>query len=234
MHPIPDSRQNNISFPSRVGQVAKTDISMEDQSLIQGSKQVKERFSEASEKANRHETKFDKQTLAGGFLENNHTQSVSTNKSTTGPHSQSTPVPMQRMLDTIKELMQSHNAQRVSFELDLAQGEKLKVRLQLSGDQVKSMFTTDSNTMKHIIRENWDQLQRQVESEGFNLAQPDFTDRNPQQTNDADEQSAENEFFQVDPKPSGTMDHSRENNNEGAQPRAGSHTDEHSEVIRYA
>ena len=234
MHPIPDSRQTNISFPSRVGQVAKTDISMADQSLIQGSKLVKERVSEASEKANRHETKFDKQTQAVGFLENNHTQSVSTNKSTTGPLSQSTPVLMQRMLDTIKELKQSHNAQRVSFELDLAQGEKLKVRLQLSGDQVKSIFTTDSNTMKHIIRENWDQLQRQVESEGFNLAQPDFTDRNPKQTNDADEQSAENEFFQANPKPSGSIDHSRENNNDGTQSRAGSHTDEHSEVIRYA
>jgi hypothetical protein len=213
MHPISDSRQTNIGLPSRVGQVAKTDMSMLEQSLIEDSKQGKDRVNEMSDKASRHEAKFDKLAQAGGFLESNHSQSVSTNKGTTATLNQSTPVLMQRMLDTIQDLKQSQNAQRVSFELDLAQGEKLKVRLQLSGDQVKSIFTTDSNTMKHLIRDNWDQLQRQVESEGFDLAQPDFTDRNPQQANDSDEQTAANEFFQADTKPSESLDHSKKNSN---------------------
>ena len=215
MHAISDSRQTNIGLPSRVGQVAKTDMSMLEQSLIEDSKQGKDRVNEVSDKASRHEAKFDKQAQAGGFLESNHSQSVSTIKGTTATLHQSTPVLMQRMLDTIQELKQSQNAQRVSFELDLAQGEKLKVRLQLSGDQVKSIFTTDSNTMKHLIRDNWDQLQRQVEAEGFDLAQPDFTDRNPQQANDADEQTAANEFFQADTKSSESLDHSKENSQWG-------------------
>ena len=234
MHAISDSRQTNIGLPSRVGQVAKTDMSMLEQSLIEDSKQGKDRVNEVSDKASRHEAKFDKQAQAGGFLESNHSQSVSTIKGTTATLHQSTPVLMQRMLDTIQELKQSQNAQRVSFELDLAQGEKLKVRLQLSGDQVKSIFTTDSNTMKHLIRDNWDQLQRQVEAEGFDLAQPDFTDRNPQQANDADEQTAANEFFQADTKSSGSLDHSKENSNEDTHSRDDAHADEHSEVVRYA
>ena len=195
MHPISDSRQTHIGLTSRVGQVAKTNMSMLEQSLIEDSKQGKDRLNEVSDKASRHEAKFDKQAQAGGFLEGNHLQSASTIKGTTATLQQSAPVLMQRMLDTIQELKQSQNAQRVSLELDLAQGEKLKVRLQLSGDQAKSIFTTDSNTMKHLIRDNWDQLQRQFEAEGFDLAQPDFTDSNPQQANDTDEQTSANEFF---------------------------------------
>lgn len=234
VHPISDSRQTYISLPSRLGQATKTDVSILDQSLLQDSKRVKDWTGGVSDKASRDEAKFDKQAQAGGFLESNHLQSVTTNKGNTGTLNQSSPVLMQRMLDTIQELKQSQNAQRVSFELDLAQGEKLKVRLQLSGDQVKSVFTTDSNTMKHLIRENWDQLQRQVEAEGFDLAQPDFTDRNPQQAEDADDRSPNNEFFQAESKSSGSLENSTENKSGDLDSRDLAHDDEHSEVVRYA
>jgi hypothetical protein len=234
MHPISDSRQTNIGLPSRVGQVAKTDMSMLEQSVIEDSKQGKDRVNEVSDKASRHEAKFDKQAQAGGFLESNHSQSVSTNKGTTATLNQSTPVLMQRMLDTIQDLKQSQNAQRVSFELDLAQGEKLKVRLQLSGDQVKSIFTTDSNTLKLLIRDNWDQLQRQVESEGFDLAQPDFTDRNSQQSFDTEEHSTFSEAFQGDLNKTAASEESKEKDDSDVRVGDKANNDAKSEVIRYA
>jgi hypothetical protein len=232
---ISDSRQSYPSLPSSAGQVAKIDASILEERVMQEAKQsLEESFDEVKGKSTRHEARFEKPVQSGGFLENSQTLGGSSAKSTTATPNNTSTVLMQRMVDTIQELKQSQNAQRVSFELDLAQGEKLKVRLRLSGDQMKSIFTTDSNTMKHLIRENWDQLQRQVEAEGFDLAQPDFTDRNPQQANDTDGQTAANEFFQADSKSSGSLDHSKENSNEDTHSRNVAHADEHSEVVRYA
>ena len=70
------------------------------------------------------------------------------------------------------------------------------MRLQLSGDQVKSVFTTDSNTLKNLIRENWEQLQRQVEAEGVDLTQPDFTEQSSQHGYDSEDSlEADNAFI---------------------------------------
>ena len=232
---ISDSRQSYPSLPSYAGQVAKFDASILEERVMQEAKQsLEESFDEVKGKSTRHEARFEKPAQSGGFLENSQPVGGSSAKSTTATPNNTSTVLMQRMVDTIQELKQSQNAQRVSFELDLAQGEKLKVRLRLSGDQVKSVFTTDSNTLKLLIRENWDQLQRQVETEGLDLAQPDFADRNPQQANDADEQTAANEFFQADSKPSESLDHSKENSNEDTHSRDVAHADGHSEVVRYA
>lgn len=233
---ISDSRQSYVSLPSHVGQVAKFEASILEQHAMQEAKQpLEESSDELNGKSSRHETRFEKQAHSGVFLENSQSVGFSSAKTTVlGTPNNTSPLLMQRMVDTIQELKQSQNAQRVSFELDLAQGEKLKVRLHLSGDQVKSIFTTDSNTLKLLIRENWDQLQRQVEAEGLDLAQPDFADRNPQQTNDTDEQTAANEFFQADTKPSESLDHSKENSHGDTHSRDVAHADEHSEVVRYA
>lgn len=232
---ISDSRQSYPSLLSYSEQVVKFDASILEERVMQEAKQsLEESFDEVKGKSTRHEARFEKPVQSGGFLENSQPVGGSSAKSTTATPNNTSTVLMQRMVDTIQELKQSQNAQRVSFELDLAQGEKLKVRLRLSGDQVKSVFTTDSNTLKLLIRENWDQLQRQVETEGLDLAQPDFADRNPQQANDTDEQTAANEFFQADTKPSRSLDHSKENSNGDTHSRDVAHADEHSEVVRYA
>lgn len=195
---------------------------------------LEESFDEVKVKSTRHEARFEKPVQSGGFLENSQAVGGSSSKSTVGTSNNTSTVLMQRMVDTIQELKQSQNAQRISFELDLAQGEKLKVRLHLSGDQVKSVFTTDSNTLKLLIRENWDQLQRQVETEGLDFAQPDFSDRSPQQSFYAEEQLASNEAFQADLNKSSASAHFREK--EDADTGAGDHVNDNADsaVIRYA
>jgi len=232
---ISDSRQSYPSLPSHAGQVAKFDASILEERVMQEAKQsLEESFDEVKGKSTRHEARFEKPVQSGGFLENSQPVGGSSAKSTTATPNNTSTVLMQRMVDTIQELKQSQNAQRVSFELDLAQGEKLKVRLRLSGDQVKSIFTTDSNTMKHLIRENWDQLQRQVETEGLDLAQPDFADRSPQQSFDAEEQLASNEAFQADLNKSSASAHSgeKDDTDTGAADHVNNNAD--SAVIRYA
>ena len=232
---ISDSRQSYPSLPSHAGQVAKFDASILEERVMQEAKQsLEESFDEVKGKSTRHEARFEKPVQSGGFLENSQPVGGSSAKSTTATPNNTSTVLMQRMVDTIQELKQSQNAQRVSFELDLAQGEKLKVRLRLSGDQVKSVFTTDSNTLKLLIRENWDQLQRQVETEGLDLAQPDFADRSPQQSFDAEEQLASNEAFQADLNKSSASAHSGEKDD--TDTGAGDHVNDNADsaVIRYA
>ena len=232
---ISDSRQSYPSLPSHAGQVAKFDASILEERVMQEAKQsLEESFDEVKGKSTRHEARFEKPVQSGGFLENSQPVGGSSAKSTTATPNNTSTVLMQRMVDTIQDLKQSQNAQRVSFELDLAQGEKLKVRLRLSGDQVKSVFTTDSNTLKLLIRENWDQLQRQVETEGLDLAQPDFADRNPKQSFYAEEQLASNEAFQADLNKSSASAHSGEKDN--TDTGAGDHVDDNADsaVIRYA
>lgn len=234
LHVISDSRQSYASMPIGVGQVSKAEASVVEESLLQDPKLAKDRSDEKFDKTTRQEARFDKQAQSGGFLENKHTQGITSVKTAASTLNQATPLLMQRMVDTIQELKHSQNAQRVSFEVDLAQGEKLKVRLQLSGDQVKSLFTTDSNTLKHLIRENWDQLQRQVDEEGFDLAQPDFADGSPQQGYDNEEQSTANASFQAELKKSASSDRSAEKKHSDHDPVARSVDEEDPTVVRYA
>ena len=233
---ISDSRQSYVSFPSHAGQVAKLEASILEQHAMHEVKTpLKESSDEVNGKSLRHEKRFEKQVQSGGFLESSQSVGFSSAKATVlGNPNNTSPLLMQRMVDTIQELKQSQNAQRVSFELDLAQGEKLKVRLQLSGDQVKSIFTTDSNTLKLLIRENWDQLQRQVEAEGLDLAQPDFTDRNPQQSFDTEEHSTFSEAFQGDLNKTAASERSKEKDDSDVRVGDKANNDAKSEVIRYA
>jgi hypothetical protein len=83
---------------------------------------------------------------------------------------------MQRLIESIEVLAQQGRRNNISFSLDLEQGRQLKVRLRMVGDQVKSSFSTDSEVLRQAIRDNWQQLQRQLSGHGLTADTPDFGD----------------------------------------------------------
>ena len=83
---------------------------------------------------------------------------------------------MQRLIESIQVLAQQTRRNDISFSLDLERGKQLKVSLRIVGDHVKSVFVTDSDSLRQAIRDNWDQLQRQFSSQGLEADAPDFGD----------------------------------------------------------
>jgi len=83
---------------------------------------------------------------------------------------------MQRLIESIEVLAQQTRRNDISFSLDLERGKQLKVNLRIVGDHVKSVFVTDSDSLRQAIRDNWDQLQRQFSSQGLEADAPDFGD----------------------------------------------------------
>ena len=83
---------------------------------------------------------------------------------------------MQRLIESIEVLAQQTRRKEISFSLDLERGKQLRVNLRIVGDHVKSVFVTDSDSLRQAIRDNWEQLQRQINAQGLQAEVPDFGD----------------------------------------------------------
>lgn len=82
---------------------------------------------------------------------------------------------MQRIIESIEHLKQSHQQSQVSLSIDLKNGESLKVSLRLIRQQVKAVFSNESEAMRLALREGWEQLQKQVSEKGLEADIPEFT-----------------------------------------------------------
>lgn len=83
---------------------------------------------------------------------------------------------MQRLIESIEVLAQQTRRKEISFSLDLERGKQLQVNLRIVGGHVRSIFVTDSDSLRQAIRDNWEQLQRQISAQGLQAEAPDFGD----------------------------------------------------------
>jgi hypothetical protein len=81
---------------------------------------------------------------------------------------------MQRIIESIESLKQSVQQSQVSLSIELQEGESVKVSLRLVRQQVKAIFSNESEAMRIAIKESWDQLQRQVAEKGLEADLPEF------------------------------------------------------------
>ncbi len=81
-----------------------------------------------------------------------------------------------RMAAAVETLMNTRLRSNVQLQLDLSGGGQLRIRLLLIGNQLKSSFSTDSDSVRGSIREGWDHLQRQLSSRGVDADPPSFED----------------------------------------------------------
>ena len=77
-----DIRQNSDSASGSMGQLTKADVSVFEDSLMQKTKSSVKHTDRDAGKTNREKSIIDKPTQSGGFLESNHSQSVSSTKGT--------------------------------------------------------------------------------------------------------------------------------------------------------
>jgi hypothetical protein len=96
-----------------------------------------------------------------------------------------------RITATVESLMNTRLRSNVQLQLDLSGGGQLRIRLQLIGNQLKSHFSTDSDSVRGSIREGWDHLQRQLSSRGVDADPPSFEDSSQRRGREAPSE----EFF---------------------------------------
>jgi hypothetical protein len=106
-----------------------------------------------------------------------------------GPQGKAAPAPaqvsqtMQRIVESIQTLQQQAHQSRINLSVDLKNGESLRVSLQIVKQQVKVVFSNESEAMRIALRESWDQLQKQVLQKGLDADLPEFEgeERDPRQ-----------------------------------------------------
>ncbi|MFP4260223.1 MAG: hypothetical protein ACLFS1_04000, partial [Opitutales bacterium] len=112
---------------------------------------------------------------------------------------------MQRIVESIQTLQQQAHQSRINLSVDLKNGESLRVSLQIVKQQVKVVFSHESEAMRIALRENWDQLQKQVLQKGLDADLPEFEgeERDPRQemAGENEDEGASVAFSRAEPKP---------------------------------
>jgi hypothetical protein len=81
---------------------------------------------------------------------------------------------IQRVIESIETLRQSAHQGRIALSINLSNGETLKVSLRIMQHQVKAVFSNESESMRIALRENWEQLRKQVLEKGLDAQLPEF------------------------------------------------------------
>jgi len=81
---------------------------------------------------------------------------------------------MQRVINAIESLQQGTHQSRVSLSVELKHGESIQISLRLIKQQVKIVFSNESEAMRIALKENWDQFQKQISQKGLHADLPGF------------------------------------------------------------
>ena len=96
----------------------------------------------------------------------------------------------QSVLQALQERIEMHRNQqstRLRFQVNLEKGEKIEVLLSLKGNQLKTTFLTDSETLRVALREGWDSFSRSFNERGMRADTARFLNSSGEETAGEDE-----------------------------------------------